>query len=281
MQWAKAKTIMIWLFLAVDIILAANLAINKIVGGKSSNDKLIRILENNNLSVREDILTIEKKSVFANEFKGLTLTDEIASEFMEKPIKTENNSYRSEDKAVSLSFSSGSVLYENQNPDSLFFSGFSGINEKNAEAKIQPYLKALGIGKYVKAVGIFRQNEDICVEYSYFFNDKELFSSHLTVIANENGIKKIYGNINIPNDDKGYDFKLSGIETVLLNFVQNNSFSTPETVVSITEGYYCISYDNLLLTQAIPVYRIKTTDKTYIYDARDGIDGEKRQLWHN
>lgn len=276
MQWAKAKTIMIWLFLAVDIILISILAFEKINSGKNDREMLLNILNNNNLSIRTELLDIDKTSVFAHEFTGLTLTGETVSYFIKNPVKIDNSTYESADKTAKMQFNSGVLTYDNTAPD---FDGFSGINEKNADSKITPFLKKLQIAKYVKPTNIFSINEDIYVEYSYFFDKKELFSSKLTFTVNKNGIKKIYGNINIPNGEQGYSFTLSNIETILMNFIQNNKFKTPETIVSITEGYYCINYENLLLTQAIPVYRIKTTDKTYIYDARDGIDGTKRQLW--
>lgn len=276
MQWAKAKTIMIWLFLAVDIILAAVLTVNKISDGKNDKEMLINVLKNNNLSIRSELLDIENNSIFAHEFTGLTLTNELISDFIKNPVKIDNNTYESEDKTARIHSDSGYFTYENTNPD---FSGFSGINEKNANSKITPYLKKLKINKYVKPTNVFRQNDDICIEYGYFFDGMELFSSKLTFVANKNGIRKIYGNINIPNEKQGYDFTLSEPETVLINFIQNNTFSSPETIVSITAGYYCINYENLLLSQAIPVYRIKTTTKTYIYDARSGIDSTDRQLW--
>ena len=106
----------------------------------------------------------------------------------------------------------------------------------------------------------------------------EIFNSDITFKVNEKGIKKIDGVINIPNKKSGYNFTLSNLDTILLNFVQNNKFVSPVTVVSITPGYYCPGYDNTVLSQAIPVYRIKTTDRIFIYDARDGIDSQKRQL---
>lgn len=276
MQWARAKTIMIWLFLAVDLILVSVLTVNKISGGKDDKKMLIKVLENNNLSIREELLNIEKTKIFAHEFTGLALSNELASEFIKNPVKINNNTFESEDKTARIYSDSGYLTYENLNPD---FKGFSGITEKNADSKIAPYLKKLEVEKYVKLTNVFSVDEDIYAEYSYFFDGIELFSSKLTFVVNKTGIKKIYGNINIPNKEQGYDFTLSNIETILLNFIQNNRFSSPETIVSITEGYYCINYENLLLTQAIPVYRIKTTSKVYIYDARDGIDAAKRQLW--
>lgn len=274
MQWAKAKTIMIWLFLIVDIILLSVLTVNKLKN-KDSNEQLIAVLKQNNINIREELLNHDSKKIFAYEFLAPNLTDELAEVFLKNPVKKDNNFYESADKTASLKMDSGYISYENKNPD---FSSFGGVNENNVNHKLQPYLKALNINKYVRPVKISAKDGDISVSYSCFFNDMELYSGELNFLVSQKGIKKISGNINIPNKESGYDFTLSGIETVLLNFIQNNSFSDEETIVSINEGYYLINYQNLLIAQAIPVYRIKTTNKTYIYDARDGIDASKRQL---
>lgn len=276
MQWEKAKTIMIWAFLVVDIILLIFLNATNFTNSKQENEMLINTLKANNLTVREEHLTSKETSIFAYEFTGLTLNQKLVSEFLKKPVKIDNNTFENEDKKSRISFNSGYLNYENENPD---FKGFSGVNEKNINKKLKSYLKKLKINKYVKLTNAFSQNGDIYGEYSYFFGDMELFSSKLTFVVNEKGIKKIYGNINIPNDNQGYNFTLSDKKTILMNFVQNNKFQSPETVVSITKGYFCINYENTLLSQAIPVYKIKTVNKVYIYDARDGIEAEKRQLW--
>lgn len=276
MQWAKAKTIMIWLFLIVDVILLTVLAVNKLKTNRDSNEQLIAILKQNNINIREELLNHNSKKIFAYEFSMLNLTDELASLFLKDPVKKDNTFYVSKDKTASLRMDSGYISYENKNPD---FSGFVGVTEKNVNHKLQTYLKALHIDKYVRPVRISNENGDIAVSYSYFFNDMELYSAELNFLVSDSGIKKIIGNINIPNKDSGYDFTLSGIETVLLNFIQNNTFPKEETIVSVNEGYYLINYQNLLIAQAIPVYRIKTSNKTYIYDARDGIDASKRQVY--
>lgn len=276
MQWAKAKTIMIWLFLVVDIILLSFLAFNKLTDRKDSNENLIKVLKNNNLTIREDLLNRNSEKVFAHEFMALNLNNEIASTFIKNPIKKDKHTYESEDKKIRMNINSGYFNYENKNPD---FPEFSGVTRKNVNSKLQPYLKALKINNHVRPMSITEKNEDITVSYSYFFNDKELYSAELTVVVSKKGIKKMSGNINIPNAEGGYDFTLSGIETVLLNFIQNNTFPDPETIVSINEGFYLMDYQNLVVAQSIPVYRIKTTNKTYIYDAREGIDASKRQLF--
>lgn len=276
MQWAKAKTFMIWLFLAVDIILLTVLAVNKLTHNKDSNENLISILKNNNVNIREELLNQDTSSVFAYEFSSLTLNDEIASALIKNPVKKSNTTYESSDKSARMHMDSGYLSYENEKPD---LPSFKGVTGKNVHKKLEPYLKLFEIDKYVRPVEISENNGEISVSYSYFFSEKELYSSELAFVVSKDGIKRIHGNINIPSKENGYDFTLSGIETVLINFIQNNTFPKEETIVSINEGFYLINYKNLLIAQAIPVYRIKTTNKTYIYDARDGIDASKRQLY--
>ena len=276
MQWAKAKTIMIWLFLIVDIFLLSYLLINKLKTDKDANSHLIAVLKHNNINIRAELLNHNSKKIYAYEFLAPDITEELSESFLKNPQKKDNNLYESKDKTASLQMNSGYINYENKKPD---FPGFGSVNEKNVHHKLMPYLKALKIDKYVRPAKISKEGKDISVSYSYFFSDMELYSAELNFLVSSDGIKKIEGNINIPNKENGYDFTLSGIETVLLNFIQNNTFQKEETIVSINEGYYLINYQNLLIAQAIPVYRIKTSNKTYIYDARDGIDASKRQLY--
>lgn len=275
MQWSKAKTIMIWVFLVVDIILAVTLTVNKVSSRKTDIKMLAQVLSNNNLNVREEILETKVSQLFACEFTGITLTEKLAENFLKNPVQKDNFTYESQDKNAYLYSGSMQILYENKKPD---FKGFANVNEKNIHKKLISYLKKLQIYNHVKLADISRKNGDLCAKYSYFYNNMEIFASDITFTVNENGIKRIEGNLNIPNKKSGYNFTLSNLDTILLNFVQNNKFSSPVTVVSITPGYFCPSYDNTVLSQAIPVYRIKTTDRIYIYDARDGIDSEKRQL---
>jgi len=106
-QWAKAKTFMIWLFLAVDLILLTVLAVGKLTDSRDSNEKLISILKNNNINIREELLNHDSKKIFAHEFSTLTLSDELASALIKKPIKKDNNAYESEDKTAYMSIASG------------------------------------------------------------------------------------------------------------------------------------------------------------------------------
>lgn len=276
MQWAKAKTIMIWLFLAVDIILAVIWAAENISSKKSDRENLTAVLKNNNIIVRSELLDTKKKNVYASELTGLALDQKTASVFLDNPVKTDDFTFENGAKTARLYASSGRILYENSAPD---FPKFSNVSEKNVSSLLKPYLKTLGVEKYVRINRTYEKNGDIFAEYSYFFDNRELYQSNIIFAVNKNGIKSISGDINIPNGDEGYNFTLSGIETVLMNFAQNNKFAKEENIVSINLGYYRIGYENILVSQAIPVYRIKTTDKMYIYDARDGIDARTRQLW--
>lgn len=275
MQWSKAKTIMIWVFLIVDIILVATFTASRISSRHSDIKLLTKILADNNLNVREEILETKLTDIFACEFTGITLSEELAEIFLDSPVMKDSFTYESKNGKSFLHSESMRIFYENPSPS---LKGFSKVTEKNIHAKLSYYLKKLGIYNHVKLTSVYKENEDIYAQYTYFYNDMEIFNSDITFKVNEKGIKKIDGVINIPNKKSGYNFTLSNLDTILLNFVQNNKFVSPVTVVSITPGYYCPGYDNTVLSQAIPVYRIKTTDRIFIYDARDGIDSQKRQL---
>ena len=46
----------------------------------------------------------------------------------------------------------------------------------------------------------------------------------------------------------------------------------------IESGYYFINYTDALISQAIPVYRIATTQGEILLDARDGVAPSEREL---
>ena len=63
-----------------------------------------------------------------------------------------------------------------------------------------------------------------------------------------------------------------------MNFSRNNTFEKEVKITQIKLGCYLSEYKNAVTAQALPVYMIKTADKTYLYDARDGVDSSQRQL---
>ena len=161
------------------------------------------------------------------------------------------------------------------------FKDFLDLNDKNSEKILKKYFKLLGIEEYAHIKSVTKNEDKYTVSCIFKIGELEIFSSNLTFIISTNGIHKIYGTLNIPDVKNGYNFELSNIETILLNFSrneQNNNKNNKITIEEIKLGCYLSDYENAVTSQALPAYMIKTKDRIYIYDAREGVDFSNRQL---
>ncbi len=275
MEWKKAKTILIWLFIVIDIcLLAYNIYLN-FGNNRVQLEELSPILKENNIVISEDISAKNRKSVFVHEYKSAEITDELKDVLLGSYDEISKGRYISKDKKIVLKTDNNEFFYENKSPD---FSDFNKLKEKNAEKILKKYLKLLGVSEYAKLEEIKTDDEKITVNYSFEINGLEIFSSDLIFVISQKGIHKMYGTLNVPNIETGYEFELSNIETIFLNFSRNNKNSSEVKIEQLKLGCYLSDYENAVTSQALPAYMIKTNDKIYIYDARDGVDSSQRQL---
>lgn len=275
MEWKKAKNILIIMFLMIDVFL---LGLNFFQSPKSNGDyeQLNTMLLKNNIQLSENVSLKNKKNVFVYEFYFSDVKEELKKTLLGEYFKTEKNEFVSKNKKATLSINGNKISYFNTNPN---FDGFGKVKEKNVQKKLKPYLKMLGIEKYAKFDKVVYADGEYTVTYNFFVDNNQLFSSSLEFVVSEKGIHKILGNLNVPDKAKGYKFELSNLETILVSFSQNVNFSDVTKITEITYGYFISEYENAVVSQALPVYMIKASGNTYIYDARDGVDSSQRSLF--
>lgn len=274
MEWKKAKNILIFLFLIIDIFL---LSINFFSSSKNNvdYDKLNVALLKKNIKISEKIIPKNKKSGFVYEFYSVDVNEETKKTLLGEYEKNGKNEFVSKNKNSTLSISGNKIFYFNSSPN---FDEFKNINEKNIEKKLKSYVKILGVEKYAKFENVTSSDGEYVANYKFFIDDNNLFSSKLEFCVSEKGIHKIDAVLNIPDKKKGYKFELSSIETILMNFSQNSSFLKITEITDVTYGYYISEYENAVVSQALPVYMIETKENSYIYDARNGVDSVQRCL---
>ena len=275
MEWKKAKTILIWLFILVDIYLLFVNIYNNYGNNKIEYDKLKDVLLQNNIYLPKDVVTKNKKTFFVNEYKKIDITNEIKDTLLGDCEETSKGRFISKNKNKILKINDDEIYYENKSPN---FEGFEKINEKNAKNILKKYLKLLNIYDYVVLENVEKENDKLNIRYKFVIDNSEMFSSFLNFVVSNKGIHKIYGTVSVPNGKKGYDFELSNIETILLNFSRNNQFNKEVKIKEIKSGCYLADYKNAVTAQALPAYMIKTENKSYIYDARSGVDSSLREL---
>lgn len=272
MQWQRAKSIMIVVFLLINLFLASYLILDSRTGNQESLQHLTDVLASNQIHLHPDALPKEENSLFVPEFSVPVLTQKQAEKLMDEPVLTENG-YTNQENTARLEFQDNLLIYENQNPRER---AFRKVTEKNVVSKLNPCLKALGIADLVYPVDISQIQGEIVVEYAYRVEERKLFDSRLRVTVNTNGIRRIRGVLAVPDPKNGFSYRLSRLETILLSLAQTNPESMEITNIEL--GYYFITYTDALVSQAIPVYRIRTSYGDILMDARDGVEASERIL---
>lgn len=272
MQWQRAKTIMIVAFLLVNLFLASYLVVDRHTGTQKTVQNLNGVLLQNGIHLQPDALPKEKDSLFVPEFSAPILTEKQVKKLIDDPIATETG-YTNEDNTVRLELKDNQITYENQNPDTR---SFRKVSEKNIASKLKPYLKALGVEELVYPVDISAIEEEFAVEYAYRVEDRKLFDSRLRFTVSKNGIRGIRGVLVVPDPKNGFSYSLSQLETVLLSLAQTNQGNMQ--IHQMELGYYFISYTDALVSQAIPVYQLRTSQGDILMDARDGVETAERIL---
>lgn len=272
MQWQRAKTIMIVVFLLINIFLASYLIVDRHTGDRQTIQHLTDVLSKNGIYLHPDAIPKEEDILFVPEFAAPNLTQKQVEKLIENPVSTETG-YANEDNTARLEFKDNVFTYENTNPNER---AFRKVTAKNVVSKLNPYLKALGVSDLVYPVDISEIQGEILVEYAYRMEDRKLFDSRLRITVNQNGIRLIRGVLVVPDKKNGFSYQLSQLETILMSLAQTTEESME--ITSIELGYHFISYTDALVSQAIPVYQIRTSYGDILMDARDGVETADRIL---
>jgi len=269
MEWHRAKTILIILFLCVNIFLLSILVNSN---NKSGFDKegLNNLLAKNNITVDQSNLPHPDTRIFVPEFYGVN--DEIIRFFIPKIQKVDGTTYSNAGKTLIVE--GNKISYTDASPTDI---SFRNINTRNIKSKLKPALTALGVYKHAVLENVSASDGMYLAEFSYRIDKHEIFYSRLTFLISSRGIMKCEGAIYSTNKKSGYSYEINTSETILVQFSQNYKDS-PTNITSVRLGLYILDYENALTTQAIPAYEISTDNKTYIYDARIGVDIKDREV---
>lgn len=272
MLWSRAKTILIVAFLLINIFL-----LSYMFGGNYSDNTramldLTAVLSESGINLRVDHMPQGLKNLHVPELSPLVIDENLANKLMKAPVATETG-FTNQDATCRLESKDGLFFYRNEAPSE---SGFHHVKQSNAVSKIQPYLDKLGVGNLTYAVSVSQIGEDTVVEYAYRIGDYKLFGSRFSVTVTKQGIKQIKGFLGTVDGDSGFSYQLSQLRTVLFSLAQNNLKDMEITHIEL--GYHLINYRDALVSQAIPVYRLRTSRGEYILDARDGVEYTERVI---
>ncbi len=272
MLWNRAKTILIVVFFLINLFLLNYLLADNFQDNSKALQDLTAVLSGNGIHLRVDNMPVILEELHVPELSPLVIDESLANKLIQNPIPAENG-FSNQDNSCRLELRDGLFFYRNESPGE---AGFYNVNQDNAVSKIRPYLDDLGVGHLAYAVSVSQIGGDTVVEYAYRIGEYKLFDSHFFVTVTPNGIKQIKGFLGTENQNKGFPYQLSQLETVLLSLAQNNLGDLEITHIEL--GYYLINYQDALVSQAIPAYRLRTSRGEYLLDARDGVQYTQRVL---
>lgn len=272
MLWNRAKSILIVVFFLINLFLLNYLVADNFQDNSRALLDLTAILSAKDIHLRVDKMPATVEELRVPELSSLLMEEAVAKKLIANPVATENG-FTSEDQTARMELRDGLFFYRNESPGD---GGFYNVNQDNAVAKIRPYLDKLGVGHLAYAVDIATIGEDIVVEYAYRVGEYRLFDTHFSVTVTKNGVKQIKGFLGTADSANGFSYQLSQLETVLLSLAQNQLQGIEITHIEL--GYYLINYRDALVSQAIPVYRLRTSMGECILDARDGVEYNQRIL---
>jgi len=275
MLWYRAKTILILVFFLINLFLLNFLLAESHRDNSQLIGDLTAVLSKNEIHLQVDSLPRVENELKVPELAPLVMDENLAKKLIKSPVANENG-YTDEAGECRLESENGVFFFRDETPD---LGSFRGVSVKNAATKIAPYLEKLGVLEYVYAVDAFQIEDDILVEYAYRIGNYKLFDSHFSVTVTKDGFKQIKGFLGTPDQENGFSYQISQLETVLLSLAQNNLKGIEITNIEV--GYYLINYQDAMVSQAIPAYRLRTSLGEYILDARDGVEYTQRVLSGN
>ena len=269
MNWKKAKTVLIYIFLAVNIFLFLY------IKDYNKNEKLddIRfktVLENNNIEYNL------KNINFPYNVIQTELINSSDKEFIEKFLgkkykKNEENVFSSE-KGI-LTFGEYLTLEVSEKKK------ISGLNKKNAADKAKSFIEGKKIyGKNVSYIPVEINEKDgnFIVKFSVKIKGLSLFNTYLEVELSEKGISFIKGDfIKEKSTDEGLTDIMSEKEIILELIYRDEIKNIKETEITGIEAVFIKSEPG----EIIPVYKITiNSENTFFIDARYNIKKSERIL---
>lgn len=268
MNWYRAKTILIILFLAADLFLLAN-----IVGSTRKQTTVtpeviastIQVLKNHNIEINPSIIPNKTVSVpYAEADNVIFDYDEFARLFLGDSF-TKSNDFLYKSQSGVIKFEGDSFSYaSNISPNSTI------PDEKSAQDIASKFLKSKGFNIKDAKVLTAKATDGITLTFKNSVKSKPLFNSAVNVKISGNDVISASGSWFNVTDAKGQDNRLKAVTSTLIDFIPSIQ-NVPTQITELTLGY--IVPDSTLYHKSaslVPVWQIKEANGNIHYpDARN------------
>lgn len=282
MNWAKAKTILIIVFLLLNVFLF--LTYSSILKSKSETDvkQLTQVLEKHNMNLAQNALKKTPVKLHSVELLNLAGDNKSCAENFLKDGYTTVNEREFKKGSQTLLINRSEVEYIDSDPQDF---SYQDISEERAEKKVSKELTRLGIPEdTLQCVRRFRNSSDhLVLVYNLKYGDFSVFNSAVQVIVCQTGITSIKGVLLAVNETNPLDmqYEILNSQNILLELLSNPELNaqTPQEILEVNLGYYIPKNDFVMSADAIPAYQIILGNgKIYYYDARVSVPNTVRLL---
>ncbi len=282
MNWAKAKTILIIVFLLLNVFLF--LTYSSILKSKSETDvkQLTQVLEKHNMNLAQNALKKTPVKLHSVELLNLAGDNKSCAENFLKDGYTTVNEREFKKGSQTLLINRSEVEYIDSDPQNF---SYQDISEERAEKKVSKELTRLGIPEdTLQCVRRFRNSSDhLVLVYNLKYGDFSVFNSAVQVIVCQTGITSIKGVLLAVNETNPLDmqYEILNSQNILLELLSNPELNDqiPQEILEVNLGYYIPKNDFVMSADAIPAYQIVLGNgKIYYYDARVSVPNTVRLL---
>ncbi len=275
MSWSKVKTLLIILFLFLNIFLAYNLYYKNGTSGEISTrtiEETVEILKRNNVEIDKSIISRKTRKIKKVEILNSIDTHySLAKSLIGECYKTEDG-YTGELGEIKYK----EVAFEYVNYDK---TNKKSITESNAIDVAVKFLKEKGFEIKSADVRDFLKNDkNYIVKFGKSIGDYPVYESYLTVKISSDGM--LLGAEGywpqVKNNSGDTNVEVVNETTVLINLLSLEEFNygIENTIVDIQLGYTLGSQpetETPILLTLLPSYRvILKNGENYIFDAKTG-----------
>lgn len=268
MYWSRVKTILIFLFFALDVFLFGYIIYSdydETAITLSEKENTVAVLANNNLKIDGDIIPERTTALGIVEMNSVwTNPDKLATSFLGGGKEKISDSVYKKDNAH-LEISENGFLYT---------TGEKNISEPVA-AKAAEKLKNIRVNVDKKDA---KKKENELV-FTQKIDDVPIFETGIEVKTSEEELAEVYGYWIFSDSDesiiKKQEYILVSIPSVLISFTENDLYNkNGDEIVEIERGYSIGTPEpdtQHKLVSVAPAYKITLKNGSYaVYDAING-----------
>lgn len=262
MNFGRAKTILIFLFLIINLFLLGYIFVTSndiTIPDRKTISTTTEILKKRNIILNENINLSSGEKINYLNLIALTQDEKVFASKLLGEFKAKGNTYTSD--LGELTITNGSFVWNVKDSHN-----FVEFNEKSVKNYAVKFLKKLETDTSVLKISDISDNDgNYKITFSHYFFDKELFNIKTYVYVSGGGVYKIEGSIFSLDSLTGSEQRSNPLPA-LLNYSASKNTDEKEEIVSINSGYFCESspgsYKSL---SAQPCFEVVFSDGEKLY----------------